>query len=112
MVSGLMAIDEDRLIAEAEVDPAQPHFTSSIEAQMEHILEAAERICQSAGTSLSNAVRIRQFHTDPGDFHSAYQAWQRRLPGHYLPFSAVQIPDSMPVLGSRILLDLWVYAPL
>jgi enamine deaminase RidA (YjgF/YER057c/UK114 family) len=110
LVSGLLAIDRDGLIEAARPDPAQPFFGSSIQAQMDHLLATAQEICTAAGTSLANVVRIQQFHTDLREFYPAYQVWQRRLPGHHLPFSAVEVPF-LPVPGCTVLLDLWVYAP-
>src|SRR5262249_11552257 len=109
-ISGLLAIDRDGLVAAARPDPAQPYFGSSIEAQMDHLLDNAERICRAAGTSLANIVRIQQFHTDLADFYPAYQVWQEHLPGAHLPFSAVEVPF-FPVPGCTVQLDLWVYAP-
>ena len=109
-LSGLVPIDSGGLIAAARHDPQQPYFGSSIEAQMDYLLANAQRICEAAGTSLANVVRIQQFHTDLREFHPAYQVWQRHLPGHYLPFSAVEIPF-LPVPGASVLLELWVYAP-
>lgn len=110
-ISGLMAIDRNGLVPEAEVDPRQPYFASSIQAQMDHILQNVQKICLAAGTSLENLVRIQQFHTDLREFYPAYQVWQHYLPGRPLPFSAVQVPEPMPVPGCTVLLDLWVYAP-
>lgn len=110
-ISGLMAIDRHGLIPEAELDPRQPYFGSSIQAQMDYILQNAQTICQAAGTSLEQVVRIQQFHTDLREFYPAYQVWQHYLPGRPLPFSAVQVPEPMPVPGCTVLLDLWVYAP-
>jgi enamine deaminase RidA (YjgF/YER057c/UK114 family) len=110
-ISGLMALDGDGLIREARVDAGQPYFGSSIEAQMDYILGNAEAICRAAGTRLSNVVRIQQFHQDLAEFYPAYQVWQRHLPGHYLPFSAIELPAPPPVPGCTVLLDLWVYAP-
>jgi enamine deaminase RidA (YjgF/YER057c/UK114 family) len=109
-ISGLMAIDENGLVPEAEVDARQPYFGSSIQAQMDRILDSASRICRAAGTSLEHAVRIQQFHTDLAEFYPAYQVWQRYLPGRPLPFSAVEVPSPMPVPGATVILDLWVYA--
>jgi enamine deaminase RidA (YjgF/YER057c/UK114 family) len=110
LVSGLLAIDRDGLIEAARPDPAQPFFGSSIQAQMDHLLATAQEICTAAGTSLANVVRIQQFHTDLREFYPAYQVWQRHLPGHHLPLSAVEVPF-LPVPGCTVLLDLWVYAP-
>lgn len=110
-VSGLMAVDRNGLVPGAEVDPRQPSFGSSIQAQMECILENARKICTAAGASLGNVVRIQQFHTDLAEFYPAYQVWQRFLPDRPLPFSAVQVPGPMPVPGCTVLVDLWFYAP-
>lgn len=110
-ISGLMAVDAAGVVPAAEVDPRQPYFGSSMYAQMDCILTNAEKICRAAGTSLANVVRIQQFHTDMAEFHPAYQAWQKHLPGHYLPFSAIEIPGPQAVPGCSVLLDLMVYAP-
>ena len=77
---------------------------------MEAMLENAEKICRAAGTSLANVVRIQQYHTDLAEFHNAYQAWEKHLPGRHLPFSAVKVPF-LPAPGCTVQLDLWVYAP-
>jgi enamine deaminase RidA (YjgF/YER057c/UK114 family) len=109
-ISGLVAIDSNGVIERARIDPAQPYFGSSIEAQMDYLLTNARKICASAGTSLANVVRIQQFHTDLNEFYPAYQVWQQHLPGQHLPYSAVEVPF-IPVPGCSVLLDLWVYAP-
>jgi len=108
--SGMVAADEDGLVKDARIDPEQPYFGSSIEAQMEFLLDAAEKACIAAGTSLANVVRIQQFHTDLGEFHLACKAWQRRLPRQPLPISAIAVPPLL-VAGCSVQLDLWVYAP-
>jgi enamine deaminase RidA (YjgF/YER057c/UK114 family) len=109
-ISGLLAIDRDGLVDVARVDPAQPHFGSSVAAQMDYMLANAEKLCRAAGTMLANVVRIQQFHTDLNDFYPAYQVWQEHLPGQHLPYSAVEVPF-LPVPGCTVQLDLWVYVP-
>jgi enamine deaminase RidA (YjgF/YER057c/UK114 family) len=79
-------------------------------AQMDHMLGNAQKLCEAAGTSLANVVRIQQFHTDLKDFYPAYQVWEQHLPGQYLPYSAVEVPF-LPVPGCTVQLDLWVYVP-
>ena len=78
---------------------------------MECLLDEAERICKTAGTSLANVVRIQQFHTNLSEFYPACRVWQRRLEGRPLPISAVQVPAPLIVPGCTVQLDLWVYAP-
>ncbi len=109
-ISGLLAIDGDGLIESARVDPAQPHFGCSAQAQMDYMLANAEKLCKAAGTSLANVVRIQQFHTDLKEFYPAYHVWQQHLPGQHLPYSAVEVPF-LPVPGCTVQLDLWVYVP-
>jgi enamine deaminase RidA (YjgF/YER057c/UK114 family) len=109
-ISGLLAIDRDGLIEAARPDPAQPYFGSSVQAQMDAMLRNAENLCRAAGTSLSNVVRIQQYHTDLGEFYPAYQVWETHLPGQHLPFSAIEVPF-LPVPGCSVMLELWVYVP-
>jgi enamine deaminase RidA (YjgF/YER057c/UK114 family) len=99
-LSNLMAVDAAGALA-AGVDARH---------QMDHMLAAAERLCRKAGTTLANVVRAQQFHTDLAHFDDAWAAWENRLPGHYLPFSAIEVP-ALAVPGAVVMLDLWVYVP-
>lgn len=110
-ISGLMAVDTDGLVQQAEIDTRQPNFQSSVSAQADYILRNAQKICEAAGTSLSNVVRAQQFHTDLRDFYDVHRIWQEHLPGQPIPFSAVEVPSPMPVPGCALQMDLWVYAP-
>lgn len=110
-LSGLMAVDNSGALApRVRIDPRQPHFGSAVQLQMAYLLEQAERICRKAGTTLANAVRVQQFHTDLADFNGACQVWQDQVPGQYLPFSAIEVP-ALGVPGAVVMLDLWVYVP-
>ena len=109
-ISGLLAIDRNGLVDAARVDPAQPNFGSSVQAQMDCMLVNAQKLCGAAGTSLANVVRVQQFHTDLKEFYPAYQVWQQHLPGQHLPYSAVEVPF-LPVPGCTVQLDLWAYVP-
>ena len=92
-------------------DPRQPHFAERAGDEADAILDAAARLCEAAGTSLENVVRVQQFHTDIADFYRVHQAWQRRLPGRPIPYSAIEVPGPFPVPGCSVMMDLWVYAP-
>jgi enamine deaminase RidA (YjgF/YER057c/UK114 family) len=107
----LMAADVNGLVSSATTDPRQPYFSSSPEAQAEVILDNISRLCAAAGTSLANAVRVLLFLTDMGEFYPVYKAWERRLGGHSLPFSAVEVPGPLPVPGATVMVEAWVYAP-
>jgi enamine deaminase RidA (YjgF/YER057c/UK114 family) len=110
-MSGLMAFDGEGLAASAAADPRQPHFSSSPEAQAEFIIGNIAKLCEAAGTSLANVVRVLQFHTDIGEFYPVCKVWERQLGGRPLPFSAVEVPSPLPVPGATVLIEAWAYAP-
>ena len=110
-MSGLMAFDGHGLAPSAAADPRQPYFSSPPEAQAEFIIGNIARLCEAAGTSLSNVVRVLQFHTDIREFYPVYKVWERRLGGRPVPFSAVEVPSPLPVPGATVLIEAWAYAP-
>src|SRR5580692_3188348 len=107
----LMAADGNGLLPSAAIDPRQPYFSSSPQAQAEAIIDNIARLCEAAGSSLSNVVRVLLFFTDIGDFHAVYKVWERRLGGGPLPFSAVEVPGPLPVPGATVMMEAWAYAP-
>jgi enamine deaminase RidA (YjgF/YER057c/UK114 family) len=110
-IPALMATDCDGLIPSAVMDPRQPHFSSSPEAQAEAIIGNVARLCEAAGTSLANVVRVLLFHTDIDEFYAVYKIWERHLDGQPLPFSAVEVPGPLPIPGATVMMETWVYAP-
>ena len=111
-LSGLMATDETGALAQGcATDPRQPWYGAAAEAQAEKIVDHATALCEAAGASIENVVRIQQFHTDPADIYPVYKVWERRLGGAAVPFGAVEVPSPLPVPGASVLMDIWVYAP-
>jgi enamine deaminase RidA (YjgF/YER057c/UK114 family) len=110
-MSGMMAFDGQGLAASTASDPRQPQFSSSPEAQAEFIVGNIARLCEAAGTSLTNVVRVLQFHTDIREFYPVYKVWERHLGGQPVPFSAVEVPSPLPVPGATVLIETWAYAP-
>jgi enamine deaminase RidA (YjgF/YER057c/UK114 family) len=110
-MSGLMAFDGQGLAASATADPRQPQFSSPPEAQAEFIIDNIEKLCDAAGTSLANVVRVLQFHTDIREFYPVAKVWERRMGGRPLPFSAVEVPSPLPVPGATLMIEAWAYAP-
>ena len=109
--SGLVAADARGPIAGSRRGGRRSRTSPSVRAQMECLLDVAAKGCRDAGTSLANAVRIQQFHTDLGEFEPACRVWLEKLGGRPLPISAVQVPGPLVVPGCTVQLDLWVYAP-
>jgi len=110
-MSGLMAFDGHGLAASVAADPRQPQFSSSAEAQAEFVIGNIAKLCEAAGTSLTNVVRVLQFHTDIREFYPVYKVWERRLGGRPVPFSAAEVPAPLPVPGATVLIEAWAYAP-
>jgi enamine deaminase RidA (YjgF/YER057c/UK114 family) len=110
-ISGLMAAGRDGLAPSAARDPRQPWFSSPAQMQADIIIGNIKRLCEAAGTSLENVVRLQQFHTDISEFYAVYKVWERHLQGRPLPFSAVEVPAPLPVPGASVLIEVWVYAP-
>lgn len=105
-LSGLMAQEISRSeIVESYYEPTQ------LRVEMTSIIKQARDICHAAGTSLGNVVRIQQFHKDIGELPSAVAYWSDELDGAPLPISAIEVPW-LPIPDARVLVDLWIYAPL
>jgi len=109
-ISARVAADRDGLLAACAVDPRQPHFASSAEAQAEAIIDDLARLAEAGGSTLANVVRVLIFLTDMRDFHTVYRVWERRLGGQPLPFSAIEVPSPLPVPGATVMMEAWVYA--
>jgi enamine deaminase RidA (YjgF/YER057c/UK114 family) len=109
-LSGLMALEGGRLIEEAKVDARQPFYGIPVKAELRSIIAQAEAICRAAGTSLRNAVRIQEFHTDLADLPAAIEVWDEAMAQAPLPLSPIEVAW-LPVPGARVQVDLWVYVP-
>lgn len=109
-LSGLMAVERGRLVDEAKVDERQPFYGIPVKAELRSIIRQAETICRSAGTSLRNAVRIQQFHTDLADLPAALEVWDETMDHAPLPLSPIEVAW-LPVPGARVQCDLWVHVP-
>lgn len=109
-ISGLMAVRDGALVAQAKADPAQPFYAIPAKAELREILAQAEAICQAAGTSLNNTVRIQQFHASLTDLPATLEVWAEALDGMPLPLSPIEVPW-LPVPDARLQVDLWIYVP-
>lgn len=109
-ISGLMAVRDGALVPQSYSDHRQPFYAIPAKAELREILAQAEAICEAAGTSLNNAVRIQQFHSSLTDLPATLEVWTEALDGMPLPLSAIEVPW-LPVPDARLQIDLWVYIP-
>ena len=109
-LSALMAVEGGRLIEAASVDQRQPFYGLPVKDELRSILRQAEAICRAAGTSIHNAVRIQQFHTDLADLPAALEVWDETMDHAPLPLSSIEVAW-LPVAGARVMVDLWVHVP-
>ena len=100
-LSNLMAVDASGALAAGADARHRRWITCS---------PAPSACAAKRGPPLANVVRAQQFHTDLAHFNDAWAAWENRLPGHYLPFSAIEVP-ALAVPGAVVMLNLWVYIP-
>jgi enamine deaminase RidA (YjgF/YER057c/UK114 family) len=110
-VAGLMGIEDGGLCAGAHVHAAAPFYDDAVHAQMQDILQKAATIFAAAGTDLGHVTRALHFHTDLADFRRGYMAWDPSLRRNGLPFSAIQVADTLFLHGAAMILDLWGYVP-
>lgn len=109
-LSALMAVEGGRLIEAASADQRQPFYGLPVKDELRSILRQAEAICRAAGTSIHNAVRIQQFHTDLSDLPAALEVWDETMDHAPLPLSPIEVAW-LPVAGARVMVDLWVHVP-
>jgi enamine deaminase RidA (YjgF/YER057c/UK114 family) len=109
-LSGLIALEGGRLIEEARLDSRQPFYGIPVKEELRSIIRQAEAICRAGGTSIRNAVRIQQFHTDLADLPAAIEVWAETTDNAPLPLSAIEVAW-LPVAGARVMVDLWVHVP-
>jgi len=110
-LSGLYAADSDGAIPQAHSTAGLKYFGSPTHHEMQAILTAADDICRTAGTPLSNLLRVNHFLSDLNLVPCALRSWQEKLAGAPIPFGAVRTPAPMPVPGCNIVADMWVYHP-
>jgi enamine deaminase RidA (YjgF/YER057c/UK114 family) len=108
-VAGLMGIEDGGLCAGCRVQPSAPFYDDPVQAQMRDILEKAATIFAAAGTELAYVTRALHFQADLADFRRGYMAWDTALRRTGLPFSAIQVADTLFLPGAAVILDLWGY---
>jgi enamine deaminase RidA (YjgF/YER057c/UK114 family) len=110
-LSALYAADDDGAIAEVIASDGLRYLGVPVHHQMQGILEAADRICKSSGTSLNNMMRVHHFVNDLTAIYPVLRSWQEKLNGAPVPFAAVRMPAPMPVPGCDVIVDIWAYQP-
>ncbi|MCS0494736.1 Rid family hydrolase [Ancylobacter sp. MQZ15Z-1] len=107
-LSGLMAVDDDGLVAAARANPAYPHDRDPAAAQMSDIMEQAQAICRAAGTDLKNAVRMLTVHTDLSESFRAATAASPFFPDGPPATTTVGVQAPLQAEEATIMVDLWV----
>jgi enamine deaminase RidA (YjgF/YER057c/UK114 family) len=108
-LSALFAADENGALPTVLATSGLRYFGAPAQHQMRAVLDTADDICRTAGTSLANVVRAHHFVADLNVVYPALRVWQERLSGAPIPFGAVRTPRPMPIPGCDVILDAWVY---
>ncbi len=109
--SGLMPLGTDGHVVGKSQSGAFDALGHAGQVQALAVLSGAERICQAAGTSVSNIVRAQYFMADVRDFPGVELAWMSRNGKQPHPFVCVQVPGELPAPGAALTADFWIYAP-
>jgi enamine deaminase RidA (YjgF/YER057c/UK114 family) len=108
-LSALYAADENGAIPAAQRSAGLRYLGAPTQHQMRAILGAAEDICHSGATSLTNVVRAHHFVTDLNTVYPMLRIWQEKLGGAPIPFGVVR--TTLPIPGCDIVMDMWAYRP-
>ena len=111
-LSALYAADDTGVIVEALRSDGLRYLGAPVQHQMRAILDAADAICQTSGTSLDNVTRAHHFVNDLNVIYPALRIWQEKRGAAPVPFAAVRMPAPMPVPGCDIIVDIWAYQPM
>jgi enamine deaminase RidA (YjgF/YER057c/UK114 family) len=109
-LSALCAADAQGAMAQVRSSAGLRYFGAPAQHEMRAIVAAASEICDAAGASLDNLLRVNHFVGDLDVVYPALRVWQERLAGAPIPFGAVRTPAT-PVPGLSMVADMWVYAP-
>lgn len=104
-ISGQVAADENGLVTEARIDENFPYYGISSKKQMDVILKNTSKICEAAGTSIKNVVKQQWFHTDLGEFYSAYESWSNVFTKEPPAASIVGVKAPLVSPACSVLLD-------
>jgi enamine deaminase RidA (YjgF/YER057c/UK114 family) len=110
-MSALYAADDDGAIPAALTSAALRHVGSPAGHQMNMILSTAEDICKAGGTDIANVVRANHFVHNLDVAHPLLTAWHAKLKGAPIPFGIVRTPSPLPIPGTDVIIDMWVYRP-
>lgn len=106
-LSALYAADQNGAIPAVRNSGGLSYLGVPAQHQMRTILNAADEICGSAGTSLANVVRAHHFVGDLNVIYPALRIWREKLGTAPIPFGAVRTPMAIP--GCDIVMDMWAY---
>ena len=106
-----IAGSRDGLCAGGRRDPNYPYYGLPAREQMRFILENTARICEAAGTDLSNICRRQAFHTDFNWFMESIDEWARHFPTDPPASTTLEIGGPLHLDGALFLLDLIGYCP-
>lgn len=110
-LSTQLAADEKGLLDSARVHPRMPYFSVQAEREMRAIIERVGAICQAAGTSIAEVVRIQCHMVDLGDLPAVFRVMSETWPVTPPTFTAIRVPAPLAVPECRIQLDVTAAMP-
>jgi enamine deaminase RidA (YjgF/YER057c/UK114 family) len=108
--SGLLPVGADGAVPAADQSGAFEAIGLAGYAQGALLHRYAAAACKAAGVTMANVVRAQYFMTGIRDFAGVAAAWKDHV-GTPQPFSAVEVPEPLPVTEAGLVADFWIYAP-
>jgi enamine deaminase RidA (YjgF/YER057c/UK114 family) len=110
-LSGQMAHDGQGFADAARVNPVLPYYESAPKRELRYMLDNVEAICEAAGSSLSNLVRVQQVVTDLVRVPGYLEVWREHFPTDPPAGLTCEVASPLLVPECSLLLDLIAYVP-
>jgi enamine deaminase RidA (YjgF/YER057c/UK114 family) len=110
-LSGQMAHDGQGFASGARVNPVLPYYESAPKRELRYMLDNVQAICEAAGSSLSNLVRVQQLATDLSRLPGYLEVWRERFPSDPPAGLSCEVASPLLVPECSLLLDLIAFVP-
>lgn len=108
-LSALYAADDNGALPSALKTAGLRYVGSPVAHQMDAIFKAAGEIASACGSSVANTVRATHFVHDLNVARTILASWHKELKGAPIPFGIIATPSPLPIPGTDVILDAWVY---
>jgi enamine deaminase RidA (YjgF/YER057c/UK114 family) len=110
-LSGRHAVDDHGIAARARAHAASPFIVAAGREELATMLDDAAAICEAAGGSIADMVRVQLFATDLREVASALGPWSDAFAADPPTFTVVGVTGPHIVPGLTLATDMTAYIP-